>query len=74
MDNIFYIHLDISTKEFQHYYANNVNSVIAMSDNGKKIQFPANILQEFVSHSGVQGQFKLTIDSDSKLKSIDKIT
>ena len=74
MDNIFYIQLDISTTEFHHYYSNNINSVIAMSKDGRKIQFPANILQPFVSHAGVQGQFKVIVDKDSKFKSISKIT
>ena len=74
MDNIFYIQLDISSTDFQNYYANNVNNVIAISNDGRKIQFPANILQKFVSHSGIQGQFKLTVDSHSKFQSMIKIT
>lgn len=74
MDNIFYIHLDISTTDFQHYYSNNINSVIAISHDGQKIQFPANILQPFVSHTGVKGEFKVIVDKNSKLKSISKLT
>lgn len=74
MDNIFYIQLDISTTEFQDYYANNVKNVIAISNDGRKIQFPANILQKFVSHAGIQGLFKLTVDSQSKFQSMIKVT
>jgi len=74
MDNIFYIQLDISTTEFQNYYANNVKNVIAISNDGRKIQFPANILQKFVSHAGIQGLFKLTVDSQSKFQSMIKVT
>ena len=73
MDNIFYIQLDISTTDFQNYYANNVKNVIAISNDGRKIQFPANILQKFVSHAGIQGLFKLTVDPDSKFQSIIKV-
>lgn len=73
MDNIFYIHLDISTTEFHDYYSNNINSVITKSHDGRKIQFPANILQPFVSHTGIQGVFKLIVDKNSKFKSISKI-
>ena len=74
MDNIFYIQLDISTQEFQNYYSNNINSVIAMSHDGRKVQFPANLLQPFVSHAGIQGKFKLIVSDNSKFKSISKIT
>ena len=73
MDNVFYIQLDISTTEFQNYYANNVKYVIARSTDGRKIQFPANILQKFVSHAGIQGLFKLTVDSQSKFQSMIKV-
>lgn len=73
MDNIFYIQLDISTTEFQHYYAKNINTVIATSHDGRKIQFPANILQPFVSHVGIQGVFKVIVGNNSKFKSISKI-
>jgi len=73
MENIFYIQLDITTAEFQHYYAKNINSVIATSHNGQRVQFPANVLQPFVTHSGIQGNFKLIIDKNSKFKSIKQL-
>jgi len=72
-DSIFFIRLDITSADFQHYYANNVNSVVAMSHNGQRLQFPANVLRPFVTYSGVQGKFKLVIDNNSKFKSIDRI-
>jgi len=73
MDNIFYIQLNITSAEFWHYYAKNANSVLATSHDGRRVQFPANALQPFVTHSGVQGAFKLVIDENTKLKSINRI-
>lgn len=73
IDNIFYIQLNITSAEFQHYYARNANSVVATSHDGRRVQFSANILQPFVTHSGVQGAFKLVIDKNTKLKSINRI-
>jgi len=72
-ESIFYVQLDISTVEFHNYYAQNINSVIASSHTGQRVQFPANVLQPFVSHAGVQGCFKLVIDENAKFKSIDRV-
>jgi len=73
-DAIFYIQLNISAADFHHYYAQNVNSVITTSHTGETIRFPANVLQPFVSHSGVYGKFKITIDSNAKFKSIERVS
>ncbi len=73
MGSIFYIHLNITAAEFENYYAQNINSVIATSHDGRLVQFPANILRPFVTASGVQGEFKLVMDKDTKLKSINRI-
>lgn len=73
MSRIFYIHLNITAVEFEHYYAQNINSVIATSHDGQRVQFPANILRPFVTASGVQGKFKLVMDKNKKLKSINRI-
>lgn len=72
-DSIFYIELDITTTEFQRYYSRNINSVITTCHTGQKIQFPAKILQPFVTHAGIQGKFKLVIDANARFKSIDRI-
>ncbi|VAW92243.1 hypothetical protein MNBD_GAMMA23-282 [hydrothermal vent metagenome] len=73
MDSIFYIHLNITSAEFEHYYAQNINSVIATSHDGQRVQFPANILRPFITAAGVQGMFKLVMDENTKLKSINRI-
>jgi len=73
VDSVFYVQLNISVSEFQNYYAQNINSVMTHSHDGRLIQFPANALQPFVTHSGVQGKFKLVIDKNARLKSINRI-
>ena len=72
-DFTFYIQLDISTTDFHRYYSQKINSVITTSHTGQKVQFPANVLQPFISHAGVQGRFKLVVDQNSKFKSIDRV-
>lgn len=73
-DTVFYFQLDITAEQFKNYYSQNINSIIATSHDGRRVQFPANILQPYVSHTGVQGTFSLTIDSNARLKSICRIS
>ena len=70
----YFVRLDITAAEFENYYAQNIDSVLAWSHTGQKIQFPANILQSFVSHSGIHGTFKIVIDRQSKFKEIHKVS
>lgn len=72
-DSIFYIVLDITAAEFRDYYSQDINSVITTSHTGEKVLFPANILQPFVTYSGIQGQFKIVIDKNAKFKSISRV-
>jgi len=71
--SVFYVSLDISSADFKHYYAQNINQISTLSHTGQRIQFPANALLPFVSHTGVQGNFKIVIDENTKLKSIDRV-
>lgn len=70
---VFYIQLDISTQQFWNYYSQNINSIIATSTDGQRVQFPASVLQPYVTHAGIQGTFCLTVDEDAKFKSIGRV-
>ncbi|WNM61909.1 DUF2835 domain-containing protein [Candidatus Nitrospira neomarina] len=64
------VRLKISPERFQAYYQGVVESVVAQSIDGRRIQFPARVLRPFVSHQGIQGTFEITFDADLKFHSI----
>lgn len=68
-----YFKLNISAENYQAYYRGVSQTIVTRSEDGQKIQFPANELRKFVSHSGVCGRFEITYSRNSKLIDLRKI-
>lgn len=64
--NRYEFHLDISAEQYLDYYRGTVRHVIARSTAGLTVQFPAALLQRFVTPEGVHGRFVLTADEHLK--------
>jgi len=62
----FEFQLRISANEYLQYYRGNVNQVVARCTAGATIQFPAALLQPFISESGIRGHFVLTCDDEGR--------
>jgi len=62
--------INITEYDFIAYYKGTVKNIIVRSEDGRTIQFPAHLLQQFVSTSGVSGRFKISFGADNKLISI----
>ena len=65
-------HLRISPARYLDYYRGTVRHVIAQCSTGQTVQFPAALLQKFVSHGGINGNFVLTCDDDNKGLNLQK--
>lgn len=72
--------LDISSEELLKYYRGNARSVLARALDGSRCRFPVDVLKPFVTHSGVQGTFRLTVQpgvnaqEGGKLIAIDRVS
>jgi len=66
-------HLRISSAQYVQYYRGTVQHVIARCTNGQTIQFPASLLQKFVSLGGITGKFRLTSDDNNKGLELQRI-
>ena len=66
------IDISITSDEWLKIYKGTVKTVSAMSRDGRRIRFPANILQPFTTHFGVSGSFDIYFDSQGKFSSIQK--
>jgi len=65
--------LNISASDLEKYYRGHVHNILVMSDQGLKIQFPANLVQPYVNHFGVSGQFLLEYDQSGKAIALNRI-
>ena len=65
--------LDISATKLEAYYRGSVREVLAYSTNGRRLRFPLSLLRPFVSHSGVQGRFRIIFDQTMRCERLEKI-
>ncbi|MCL4538725.1 MAG: DUF2835 domain-containing protein [Bacteroidetes bacterium] len=69
----FEFHLDISSEEFLNYYRGTAKQAVVQLANGLKIQFPASLLQQYVTSGGIKGRFVLTCDDDFKNAELQRL-
>ncbi len=67
------VSLTIPADEYLRVYQGAAKKVSAIDHQGRRISFPVNILQRFVSHDGVVGTFAIYFDSDNRFIEIDRI-
>jgi hypothetical protein len=62
----FEFQLRISAERYLDYYRGAARNVVVRCADGVTIQFPAALLQPFVTPTGIQGSFVLTCDEANK--------
>lgn len=67
------VDLNIPTDEWLKIYRGEANLVHATSRDGRSIQFPANILSKYTTHTGIHGSFVIYFDEQGKFQSIHQL-
>ena len=65
--------LSISQQQYQQYYTGKIKFVVVTADDGRRVKFPADILQKLVTHDGVHGRFRIDFDDQHKFKRIVRL-
>ena len=55
------------------YYDGTARFVAVKSLDGRSIQFPANVLRQFVTSDGVQGLFEMEFDENNKYVGMQRV-
>jgi hypothetical protein len=66
-------HLHISSEAYLDYYRGTVHHVIVRCASGQTVQFPASLLQHFVTQEGIHGAFVLTCDENHKCVDLQRV-
>ena len=66
--------LNIPPDVLLSYYEGAARSVAAKTLDGRAIQFPANVLRQFVSGDGVRGIFEMAFDENNKFVSMRRVS
>ena len=67
-------HLRISPDQYLDYYRGTVQHVIVRCTTGQTVQFPASLLQRFVTTEGIHGDFVLTCDQNHKCIDLQRLS
>jgi len=65
--------LSISQQQYQQYYSGKIKFVVVTADDGRRVKFPADILQKLVTREGVHGRFRIDFDEQHKFKRIVRL-
>ncbi|NQY62748.1 MAG: DUF2835 domain-containing protein [Alteromonadaceae bacterium] len=68
----YFFSINISNKDFLPYYKGQILSIVAVTTQGVKVQFPAMHLRKYLSATGIQGHFCLKTENN-KFLSLKKI-
>ena len=65
--------LAISQHEYARFYKGQANNVICTAKDGRRIQFPAAVLRQFLTHDGIYGEFSIVFSEENKFIDIKKL-
>ncbi len=66
--------LNIPYDDYLAYYQGVAQRVSVVASDGRRIEFPANLIQRHLTHQGVVGLFELEFDDNHKLIELRRIS
>lgn len=55
------------------YYRGEASAVVARTDTGQSLQFPALHVRRFITQTGIHGRFRIRFDDNHKLLNLERI-
>lgn len=65
--------LNIPAERYKSYYQGVAQNVVTTSHDGRTVQFPANVLWPFLTHSGISGEFVIEFDRRGRFVDIVRV-
>lgn len=65
--------LDITREQILRYYSGDAAAVVAQTDDGLTVRFPASALRRYVDVAGVHGRFLLRVGDDHRLIALERL-
>ena len=72
--NRYEFYLRITSDQYLEYYRGTVRQVVARCTTGQNVQFPASLLQQFVTLDGISGHFALTCDEHNRNPKLERLS
>jgi hypothetical protein len=71
--NRYEFHLRITANQYLDYYRGTAKHVVVRCTTGQNVQFPASLLQQFVTPEGIRGDFALTCDDQHRNPNLERL-
>jgi len=65
--------LQLSYDQYLQVYQGSAKNVSVLSDDGRRIAFPARNIQSFLTKEGIAGYFEMELTADNKFICVKKI-
>jgi hypothetical protein len=65
--------LNISSEKYLAYYRGTAQQVVVRCFDGVTIQFPASLLKQFITSTGIHGDFALTCEDNHKAANLQRL-
>ncbi|WP_072038668.1 DUF2835 domain-containing protein [Plesiomonas shigelloides] len=69
---IFHFSLSIDYQTFLHHYHGQAQQILVWSEEGKRLSLPAARFRTFLLHNGVNGRFRLEINAQNSILSLQR--
>ena len=71
--NRYEFQLRITADQYLDYYRGTVRHVLVRCTTGQNVQFPASLLQQFVTPDGISGEFALICDEQNRNSRLERL-
>ena len=68
-----YFSLQLSYTQFLKVYQGQVKTIAVVADDGRRIVFPVMNIQSFLTHDGIDGDFKMELTATHQFIAITKL-
>jgi hypothetical protein len=65
--------LRITADQYLNYYRGTARHVVVRCTTGQNVQFPASLLQQFITTDGIMGNFALTCDDQLRNSRLERL-
>jgi len=72
-DSVFYFSINVPYTQCEALYSPAIPSVVMMAESGVRVQVPTNRLRQFITSDGVKGRFRMIVDQNNKIRTIERI-
>lgn len=67
------VDINLPREEYLKVYQSYVRQVRGVARSGESVRFPISVLQPYLTHTGVQGSFRLSFDQQNKFVGIERL-